>query len=173
MSKLVTLSLLFLAWAYYEATGGEDRAPAEVAAAPLLVPTEAEAERTGAERLVAILGPEAAEAATADPAIAAAPLLADPFPVTVTVLDDAAFEARTGLAPTPNLDFQEIRQLAGEVRVVSGDGVNMRSGPGTGHGVVGAWPSGTEALLLGTDGGWSHVRIDGTEGWMWAGLLEG
>ncbi|MGR3540316.1 MAG: SH3 domain-containing protein [Hasllibacter sp.] len=177
MTKVITASLLFLAYAFFEASGGHDFVPAPQADAPRVVASQDAAD--GARRLVAILGPEGAQAAAADPAVAtAAP---EAFPVTVAALSEEAFQARTGLTAAASLDadLRDVRQLAaeaaplGEVRTISGDRVNMRTGPGTGFGVIRSWPYGTEAVLLETEGNWGRIVIDGTEGWMSTRLLEG
>ncbi|MBZ0291439.1 MAG: SH3 domain-containing protein [Anaerolineae bacterium] len=59
--------------------------------------------------------------------------------------------------------------------VASGQNVNLRGGPGTNFELIDSVPPGTEALVLETseDGQWYNVRLsDGTEGWMFANLLE-
>ena len=173
MPKAIVASCLFLLWAFFEASGGSDFTPSPSIAAPTVVASAEAAEATGADRLIGILGVEGAQAAAADPALMAAP--ADPFPVQVATLTDEEFDERTGLLAAMSLDLrlEDVRQLSGEMRLVSGDRVNMRSGPGTGYGVIGSFPEGTQAMLLETDGNWGRVVIEGTEGWMSTRLLEG
>jgi len=51
--------------------------------------------------------------------------------------------------------------------------INVRSGPGTGHGVVGLVKTGDALEVLSRGDGWLRIRTpDGTEGWMPAGYLE-
>lgn len=58
-------------------------------------------------------------------------------------------------------------------RVVTGDNVNLRAGPGTGNDVVASLSLGTRAEFLGSDGNWHRIRTsDGAvEGWIYAKYL--
>ncbi|MGR3464840.1 SH3 domain-containing protein [Limimaricola sp.] len=60
-----------------------------------------------------------------------------------------------------------------ELRQVSGDWVNMRQGPGTGHAVLDTLPRGTEAKLIERADGWAKIEITSTgqSGWMSERLL--
>ena len=47
------------------------------------------------------------------------------------------------------------------------DTLNLYAGPSETHAILGEYPNGTTAEILGTEGAWSHVRLgDGTEGHM-------
>lgn len=62
--------------------------------------------------------------------------------------------------------------IPGGFRIVTGDRVNMRAGPGTGFEVVGQLVAGQRTEVLGAEGNWLRVRgEDGTEGWMSARYL--
>lgn len=60
-----------------------------------------------------------------------------------------------------------------DLRQISGDWVNMRQGPGTGHAVLDTLPRGTEAKLIESAGGWAKIEITSTgqTGWMSERLL--
>ncbi|MCP1167027.1 SH3 domain-containing protein [Limimaricola litoreus] len=60
-----------------------------------------------------------------------------------------------------------------ELRQISGDWVNMRQGPGTGHAVLDTLPRGTKAKLIESAGGWAKIEITstGVTGWMSERLL--
>lgn len=57
---------------------------------------------------------------------------------------------------------------------VSGRRVNMRSGPGTNHGVVATLDQGSELELVDTSNGWAQVRVveSGRIGWMAERLIQ-
>lgn len=59
--------------------------------------------------------------------------------------------------------------------VVASQGVNVRSGPGTGFQPIGSLPPGAQVEVIGRSGdaGWIQVRLaDGREGWISAPLLQ-
>jgi hypothetical protein len=56
--------------------------------------------------------------------------------------------------------------------VVSTD-LNVRSGPGTGYGVVATLPAGAQVGVLGCNGGWCRVSFGGGEGYVSARYLAG
>lgn len=60
-----------------------------------------------------------------------------------------------------------------DLRQISGDWVNMRQGPGTGHAVLDTLPRGTEARVIESAGGWAKIEIiaTGETGWMSERLL--
>lgn len=62
----------------------------------------------------------------------------------------------------------------GALREVAGSRVNMRAGPGMGHGVLATLPRGTGAQVIGTSNGWAHVILSesGQEGWIAERLLR-
>lgn len=61
---------------------------------------------------------------------------------------------------------------ANGLRLVTGDRVNMRAGPGTGFEVVGQLVAGQRAEVLEAEGNWLRVRGEGgAEGWMSARFL--
>lgn len=50
--------------------------------------------------------------------------------------------------------------------MVTTDDVNLRVGPGTDYGVVVVIAAGTEVAVLGAEGDFASVRVDGRHGWM-------
>ncbi|MBW2305806.1 MAG: SH3 domain-containing protein [Deltaproteobacteria bacterium] len=56
---------------------------------------------------------------------------------------------------------------------VMGTTVNIRSGPGTNHGIIGSVRRGDRLTLLGESGNWFQVRLpDGKEGWIYNKLVK-
>ena len=49
---------------------------------------------------------------------------------------------------------------------VKGNSVRLRSGPGTGYSILGAYNNGTPLTITGTSGDWSAVTINGLKGYM-------
>ena len=78
--------------------------------------------------------------------------------------------AVTQQAATPAIADAE---AAFDLRQVSGDWVNMRQGPGTGHAVLDTLPRGTKARLIESADGWARIEITttGETGWMSERLL--
>ena len=159
MTRFITLTFLLLGWGFYEASGGaEFTGTADAShAAPVVV---AAAEDVPRDRLADLVGARVAEAPF------------DPLPVEVVARAHMDFDAplapvlETLPAAAPVLDAPI------DLRAVAGGRVNMRSGPGTGHGVVTVLSRGDRTEVLEEDGGWARVRAaDGTTGWMSARLL--
>lgn len=163
MARFITLTFLLLGWSFYEASGGAEFTGTADAShgAPLLVGSLHDVP----EHRLAHLTGTAAGAALAD----AAP---DPLPVEVVARAHMDFDAPLGpvLATLPA--DAPVLEAPIDMRAVDGGRVNMRSGPGTGHGVVAVLSRGDRTEVLEEDGGWVRVRAaDGTAGWMSARLL--
>ena len=60
-------------------------------------------------------------------------------------------------APTP---------AAGTAGTVKGNGVRMRSGPGTSYSILGTYNNGTALTILGTENGWNKITIGSLTGYM-------
>lgn len=56
--------------------------------------------------------------------------------------------------------------------VVTGNGVNLRSGPGTGYQIITCLPKGTYITVNGTQGGWYKVSYGGKTGYMSADYVS-
>lgn len=166
MPKLIIASSLLLFWAFYEMSGGADFEPRERIAetqAPF-TPTPAVdmVETTTLAPVVpAVVAPVAVQTSTvssyefvSEPVIirAAAPAVPD----VVAVVEEAH--------PIPDKDL----------RIVAGDRVNLRAGPGTQHLVLATLPRGTEAAVIDVnDDGWVKISLTDADqvGWMAASLL--
>ena len=156
MLRFMTASFLLLGWTFYEASGGaEFAAPASAAApAPVIAASTDDTRLLDAEYTAATY---------------VAPAVPDPMPVEIVS------RAATDLGPVATLPAAPRTVAAQDTRAVyevTGNGVNMRSGPGTANGVVATLPLGTRAEIIGSEGNWNRIRLeDGTEGWMSANFL--
>ena len=56
--------------------------------------------------------------------------------------------------------------------VITGDYVRMRSGPGTGYGILGTYNSGTKMTITGEDGDWYKVSYNGISGYVYKQYLS-
>lgn len=56
--------------------------------------------------------------------------------------------------------------------VVTGNGVNFRSGPGTGYSIYACLPKGTYVTVDGTQGGWYKITYNGVSGYMSADYVS-
>lgn len=104
------------------------------------------------------------------PTIAAAAkprAIGEPQLISLIAADDPVRSTGTDATPAP--------LATGPLLRVSGDRVNMRSGPSTAYGVVNSLPSGTLAEPMGEpSGGWIEVRVveTGVTGFMAARFLD-
>ena len=98
------------------------------------------------------------------PDVAAAPARNEPVEFTITeVAAPGAIDAAVGDALAGALDL----------RMVIGEAVNMRGGPGIQHPVVGTLGRGTRAEVLREESGWAELRLaSGETGWMAANFLR-
>lgn len=174
MRLFIALSFVLLAVAYWLASGGpgfvpEARPVAEAEPAAVVTVTRAEAPESdlvapppeaGALSLEPEAGPEpVAEVAT--------PTGPEGLPETPVAPDEAlaalAPDLAAGEAPE---ELVEAAAPGGAGREVTGDGVNLREGPGTSFDVVGRLDRGDRAEVIELRDGWAWVRVGGAEGWM-------
>ena len=160
MLRFMTASFLLLGWTFYEASGGAEFAPPASAASPApVIATSRNDPR--------LLEAEFASVRTEEAAPRAIP---DPMPVEIVS------RAVTDLGPVAALPAAPETIAPQDTRAVfevTGNGVNMRSGPGTSHGVIATLPLGAKADVIGSEGNWNNIRLpDGTEGWMSANFLS-
>ena len=161
MLRFMTASFLLLGWTFYEASGGAEFAPAAAAATPAPVIAASVDD-------VRLLEAEAFAAVKIDDD--APPAIPDAMPVEI-VSRAASDLGPVAALPVPagTVAPQDTKAL----NEVTGNAVNMRAGPGTAHGVVATLTLGTQAEVIGSEGGWSNIRLeDGTEGWMSANFLS-
>ncbi len=174
MKTFIGVTFLFLAFGYYEMSGGADFVPqGPVAAAQASTvdqrqPAQPQLIARVETPTTAIVAPETAVA-------------------TPVSLASATYEYPLGAAPRADqADYRGVTRSASastatsavasadlDLREITGDWVNMRSGPGTGHGVVDTLPRGSEARVLEADNGWVRIEMldTGLTGWMSERLL--
>ena len=79
-------------------------------------------------------------------------------------------------AATALLVAASVEAAPGDPLTVTGDGVNVRSGPSTSAAILLRVYRNQEAIELGRDGEWVRVELAGTagqEGWIHGSLLSG
>ncbi|WP_407494982.1 SH3 domain-containing protein [Pseudooceanicola sp. MF1-13] len=184
MSKFIFLTFIFLAWAFYEMSGGQDFEP--------MVPT-AEAEPAKKD---AIQVSTRSEDAATDTTPVIAPKATQPA-VTRVAFSQPNFDLRTpneeelaavdpavlasfgnvvgreqeapGAAPASGAIEVAVDNVGPDMRSVTGNRVNMRNGPGTNYSIVGRLARGDEVEVLSDPGnGWLKLRVSesGRIGWM-------
>ncbi|QUJ75729.1 SH3 domain-containing protein [Sulfitobacter albidus] len=194
MKTFIGLTFAFLAFAFYEMSGGSEFEPASArieAQAPVATAEAAPAPKIGITRTAAV-APEpqvtrvalnltnlqdATEAATAPDAskITATPGNND-VQITPVALDqgDANATEESPQIILPSLIATTPEAPRGDIREVSGNRVNVRGGPSTDYGVVGKLTRGDAVRVLEDNGnGWVLMEAvnGGTEGWMAEFLL--
>jgi hypothetical protein len=193
MKRFILITFAFLAWGFYELSGGNEFEPmrasveastpvaqTELPAAPVAEVTEAPAET---ETFVDTDPPVVAETTQAETVVAETVVIATaeeavPENVDVPLSDGTVTSSQDTPAIIPSLIVGDTTQQAepatpevytGDVRRVSGSRVNVRGGPGTDFGVVTRLLRGDEVeVILDNGDGWVKMRpIDGgPEGWM-------
>jgi serine/threonine protein kinase len=83
------------------------------------------------------------------------------FSSTLTIISPIPTESPTLRLPTPTISPTLPLMI-----VVSGDQVNIRSGPGSEYSVVSVASNGSQYQAIGTFPGWVIVQINDTEGWL-------
>ena len=185
MWRFIVMTFVFLGWCFYTLSGGAEYQPREGSRQAEALKARAAAEAQVAQKPVD-LAPPAAVTATSPltdraegPALAAAPTTpAAPLPTHVSpspILQ--AGVADTGLAdltlakpanlpqltaPIPaSLNIEpEPEQQPRDLRRITGDSVNMRSGPGTGYGITSRVTRDTEVEVMETfENGWLRIRV--------------
>lgn len=171
MYKFIFLTFAFLAWGFYEMSGGKDFEPATkiAQATPIQVSSKSEA-KPGADAPAdtAVL-PEVARAATPAPAFD----IRKPDQAELAAVDPAVLQSfgnpLTGEPPQAKVITAAVDPAPADLRSVTGNRVNMRNGPGTSYSVVASLPRGAEVEVLSEPGnGWLKLRVteSGRIGWM-------
>lgn len=198
LKKFILLTFVFLGWAFYEESGGADFVPrkAELMAAAAEARAAAEAERALAEAAKPAPQPKVVPAEVAlavKETPVTVPQRSDPAPevtTTVAATDSPPEITLVSLEQSGSLFARPLQQLEdqganpaepgvflqprdADMRVVTGNRVNMRSGPGTSFGVMGSLVRGDEVEVISDEGiGWVKLRtLDGRVGWMADSLL--
>lgn len=185
MSKFVTISSVFLAWAFFEESGGFDFVPAsqrEVTTqvvdedvessfdfsfnyVPFDQPIVTRVEQPAATR---IDQPVVTRAASESPE---AVVIQASAGTQTTVQTYAATQNQTAINPAAS---KPAAKMEPSIRAISGEWVNVREGPGTQFGVVETLQRGTRVELVDTnDNDWAQVRLldGGKVVWVAAWLL--
>lgn len=190
MYKFIFLTFAFLAWAFYEMSGGSDFEPmqpvAEAAPSVATVQTVASTDTATTARPASI---EQSVSAVAEPAVEVtraaytAPKfdLRTPAEEELAAVDPAVLSAFSGVlgkdedVTTPGVELAAadsglvVDQSPLDLREVTGNRVNMRNGPGTDYSIVGRLERGDEVEVLAEPGnGWLKLRVSdsGRIGWM-------
>lgn len=153
-----------MAWAYWELSGGAGFVPQERPVAVATAPAEPAPSVTRADtaELTAIVAPDPAEAVTLAP---------EEIDAVVAPVVEAA--AETAVPEVPAADPVLPAPVA-DLRVVIGNRVNLREGPGRDFGAIDQLAEGTVAEVLETgENGWLRIQVQGTDlsGWMSADFL--
>lgn len=190
------MSFVFMGFAFYELSGGDDFVPrkAEAMDAAKAI-AAAEAEQKAGDADLAHVRPESATvpqaAVTRDiaPPVAASARGGDTSPPEVTSGADtspvmlASLQSGLDMVPGPVIRLATPRNATpaalpepepADIREVAGSRVNVRLGPGTGYGIVTRLPRGTSVEVIENDGaGWVKLRTveDELIGWMAEYLL--
>ncbi len=162
MPRYMIVTSLFLFWAFFEMSGGTDFEP------PL---RDVVADADNADPIFEDYAAPVTVAVTVpEPALEAVLVMAsyedEPLAIS-SVVSDVALETMASPA--------FIAPQATDVRLVSGDWVNMRDGPSTQYQVLETLPRGTEAEVIDVNGdGWAQIRLigSGKTGWMAERLLS-
>ncbi len=175
MKKFIGLSFIFLAWAFWELSGGSDFAPVAPDAVPDQPAPVAAAPAPAEPAPEPIADPAPTE--TTAPAPQAAPeTMAQP----AQVFDDAA-SALTEVAPAtlappaPAAQPAPPPEPATNLRRVAASRANLRAGPGLGYNIVATLDRDAEVEVLEFASGWAHVIIvaTGEDAWISERLISG
>ena len=64
-----------------------------------------------------------------------------------------------------------VSQVADQVMIVKGNAVNLRESGARNAKAIAKLNYGTRVTVTGTKGSWSHVTVNGTEGWVYSQFL--
>lgn len=182
MIRVSVLTFGFLAFAWYEMSGGADFVAGENGVellASYTPPVESVADRTLVAR--ADISPALNELVPPAPRVqtvlqpAAAPAAARPQPEPEKI-EQVFFEDPESVAPEVEPVAQPAVAVASSIdyRAVNGSAVNLRTGPGTSYGIVTQLLRDEQVEVMDETGdGWVKLRaVDGNEvGWMSADFL--
>ena len=181
MKKFIFLTFAFLAWAFYEMSGGDEFQPQAAVAAE--EPVAEVVSTSGSEPAVNV--PVAAKAEPIEPQVTRASFtnpnvaLSKPSEDQLAALDPDVLDSFAAvLKDEPQPVAADGGLVAGKIaldlREVSGNRVNMRNGPGTNFSVTAQLTRDTRVEILTDPGdGWVRLRPinGGPVGWMAAYLL--
>ncbi|MCC7321971.1 MAG: SH3 domain-containing protein [Rubellimicrobium sp.] len=184
MNRFVFVSLLVMAWAYWELSGGAGFVPETRPAAEGVTVTRADTSVIDTLAPPAPADPFAADPVSEPLAEALPGLAPEALPAGDDGIDAVLGDvvgAAPEIAPEPAFEGNPLITPEGpaatpvaDLRVVTGNRVNLREGPGTGHAQIGQLTSGTILEVVETTAdGWARIMVQGSgeTGWMSASFL--
>lgn len=185
MKTFILLTFGFLGFAFYEMSGGADFEPASARMAAATEPQTTPAPQA-AEPAASVTVASAASITKIDSSAsvtrvaldltsvgdaAAVETPSEPARSTARIIDSAQTPQiiLPSLIATTNTNASDTGAGAGDIRIVSGNRVNVRGGPSTDFGIVSKLGRGDEVRILEDNGdGWVRMQpLDGGEaGWM-------
>ena len=172
MNKFIAFSFLVLGVGFYELSGGSEFTP-EVREASAPQVARAQTLETVAPTLAEPTNVTQAEATPEQRDVQLASFRADKPAAALPKIDLSKFDALA--EPEPEVVQDVATGFVGtDIRLITGNRVNMRSGPGTSYDVVAQAILGDEAEVIFDDGsGWVQLRLAGGQtGWMADFLLS-
>lgn len=177
MVKIILITFAFMAFAFYELSGGDDFVSIADEKRTVLAAERAQEERilaaAKAERTVTV--PAVSQATPSVVVASAVVLLDEPKPETAAAvtlaLDETKAEDVTAsvTADVAQAEITEPPAIAVDLREVTAARVNMRDGPGQNFGVIAKLTNGEQVEILQDPGdGWVKLRVadTGRVGWM-------
>lgn len=156
VKKFIVVSFGFMAWAFYELSGGADFVPETrpLAQAPIVAQDKI----------------DAAVVADPEPQVVMASLVVDTAPDVTPVADPVVSQEFVSLSTSPTGLIAPTETPPGaDVMTVTAQSLNVRSGPSTNNAVIGKLTQYENvSLVQETADGWALIRIegDGIEGWV-------
>jgi hypothetical protein len=185
MGRYIIISFAFIAWAFYEMSGGAEFAENRPVASEPQVAQQTEADedtvtrgtlnlsstqdvleedRTAPRVRTPLLHPreDTEQAPNESVQVSTLPSLLDGD-------QDLGLRVAPPITSEPEAETAQTEQgeSSDDYRFVIGTRVNMRAGPGTGYDVIGQLVQGERVVVLEDPGtGWVLLDVDGAQGWM-------
>jgi hypothetical protein len=168
MGKIIVITFAFMAFAFYELSGGSDFVAIADEKRAALAVEQAEEQRLIAETKAERLNtqPEA-QIVLASATVSTSGTVVQDVEVTPPLVEEEKIEAVTEVAAVLETVVQE--EPAADMRKVTAARVNMRQGPGQNFSVVAKLNNGDEVEILQDPGdGWVKLKVmdSGRIGWM-------
>ncbi|WP_238365527.1 SH3 domain-containing protein [Mesobacterium pallidum] len=176
MKRFIFLTFGFMAWSFYELSGGADFQPPE-RPRPLLAeikkidPTPVVSTQASTPRVTMAPQPTSEQTAAA---VTLASLSVDETAEKPVVSDSAALKLDADKVATLTRPAAEAAAAPSDMRTVTKTRVNMRNGPGRDYSVLAKLEQGDQVEVLSDNGdGWVKLRTaEGRVGWMADFLLS-
>ncbi|WP_273508246.1 SH3 domain-containing protein [Planktotalea frisia] len=168
MGKIIVITFAFMAFAFYELSGGSDFVAIADEKRAALAVEQAEEQRLIAETKAERLNtqPEA-QIVLASATVSTSGTVVQDVEVTPPLVEEEKIEAVTEVAAVLETVVEE--EPAADMRKVTAARVNMRQGPGQNFSVVAKLNNGDEVEILQDPGdGWVKLKVmdSGRIGWM-------